>query len=321
MKSRLHALAWLAVACVGCYGGQTPGSGDLAGAQGDGSAVGPDGAPIGADGEPIDGDAAGVARPGSGNSGSTDGTAAGSEPGVQVDPATGLAGSGALGGVPDVCFLPPDSGPCEAAIPRVYYDPATGACERFVYGGCGGNENNFESVDVCTQKCGGWQGDATTGCPAPERWCASLCSGEMIALAPNCPVSDCACGVPPPPSPEPGPNDTICGLPPEPGPCDGSFERYYFDAQVGTCVSFVYGGCGGNANNFDDLMFCLATCGGANAGRPCDEGRLLGPDAMCDGVVADGRCFRDPYGACACLGCPEAGCAVTVSWPRTAVCL
>ena len=53
----------------------------------------------------------------------------------------------------EFCFLPADPGPCLAAIPRYYFNLKTGVCEEFTYGGCGGNENNFETLEECNQQC------------------------------------------------------------------------------------------------------------------------------------------------------------------------
>jgi hypothetical protein len=53
-----------------------------------------------------------------------------------------------------------------------------------------------------------------------------------------------------------------CSLPPEPGPCEAAFPRFYFDAAQGECLPFTYGGCEGNANNFETLDECYAECGG-----------------------------------------------------------
>ena len=36
--------------------------------------------------------------------------------------------------------------------------------------------------------------------------------------------------------------------------------RYFFDWNAGVCREFVYGGCEGNANNFDDVDACERTC-------------------------------------------------------------
>jgi hypothetical protein len=52
----------------------------------------------------------------------------------------------------------------------------------------------------------------------------------------------------------------LCDLPPEPGPCRGSMQRFYFDAVAGQCLEFVYGGCEGNANNFETHQACAAAC-------------------------------------------------------------
>ncbi len=51
------------------------------------------------------------------------------------------------------CQLEKDPGPCRAAIRRFYYDVRRSKCKPFVYGGCDGNENNFESKDACQSAC------------------------------------------------------------------------------------------------------------------------------------------------------------------------
>ena len=54
-----------------------------------------------------------------------------------------------------VCELPMKGGPCNAAIPRVYFDSSSGMCKDFSYGGCQGNGNNFITKKECEQTCGG----------------------------------------------------------------------------------------------------------------------------------------------------------------------
>jgi hypothetical protein len=51
-----------------------------------------------------------------------------------------------------------------------------------------------------------------------------------------------------------------CGLPPDPGPCDGAFPRWFFNSESGECEEFTYGGCEGNANNFETLEACETAC-------------------------------------------------------------
>ena len=53
----------------------------------------------------------------------------------------------------DICSLSPDSGPCRAAIRRFYWDESRGKCRKFVYGGCGGNANNFIRRRQCNRAC------------------------------------------------------------------------------------------------------------------------------------------------------------------------
>jgi hypothetical protein len=54
---------------------------------------------------------------------------------------------------PDTCSLPPKTGMCRAYFPRYYFDRTAGACKEFVYGGCQGNANNFNTKEECMQRC------------------------------------------------------------------------------------------------------------------------------------------------------------------------
>ncbi|GFU43723.1 kunitz-type serine protease inhibitor textilinin-3, partial [Nephila pilipes] len=55
-------------------------------------------------------------------------------------------------------------------------------------------------------------------------------------------------------------SENICRLPAETGPCDAHIPRFFFDHTKGKCLEFVYGGCGGNGNNFMTLKKCEQTC-------------------------------------------------------------
>ncbi|XP_030007163.1 kunitz-type protease inhibitor 2-like [Sphaeramia orbicularis] len=46
-------------------------------------------------------------------------------------------------------------GPCRAAFQRWYFNSLTGRCQRFIYGGCKGNKNNYENEESCRSMCTG----------------------------------------------------------------------------------------------------------------------------------------------------------------------
>ncbi|XP_048258795.1 actinia tenebrosa protease inhibitors-like [Haliotis rufescens] len=118
-----------------------------------------------------------------------------------------LAGQSHQQSSDEVCDLKPEVGFCRARKRRFFYDPGTQKCKRFIYGGCGGNANNFKSIADCEKTC------------AP-----------------------------------------VCNLEPEKGLCKAYFHRFYFNHVSQKCETFIYGGCGGNANNFKSIADCVKTC-------------------------------------------------------------
>lgn len=53
----------------------------------------------------------------------------------------------------------------------------------------------------------------------------------------------------------------ICQLPLEHGTGIGKEKRYFYNPDIGACVSFTYAGQGGNTNNFHSYNECSAICG------------------------------------------------------------
>ncbi|XP_037959678.1 kappaPI-actitoxin-Avd3b-like [Teleopsis dalmanni] len=51
------------------------------------------------------------------------------------------------------CYQPKEVGRCFALFHRYAYNAENHKCEEFIYGGCAGNKNNFDSLEECEQKC------------------------------------------------------------------------------------------------------------------------------------------------------------------------
>ncbi|KAL1475549.1 hypothetical protein MTO96_037209, partial [Rhipicephalus appendiculatus] len=51
-----------------------------------------------------------------------------------------------------------------------------------------------------------------------------------------------------------------CMLPPEKGYCRAFMPNYFFDYKDQLCKIFIYGGCGGNDNKFQDEKKCQEVC-------------------------------------------------------------
>ncbi|KAM7535079.1 hypothetical protein Aperf_G00000094537 [Anoplocephala perfoliata] len=124
--------------------------------------------------------------------------------------------------VEDVCNLPMDSGPCHEPMLRYAYSPSSKRCQPFTYGGCQGNANNFETEEECKRRC--------------ESSGSTSSSGRRDQ------------------------SGDICSLPKEAGPCYDYVLRYAYNPSTSRCEMFYYGGCEGNANNFERLEECQQRC-------------------------------------------------------------
>ncbi|ULT92782.1 hypothetical protein L3Y34_010106 [Caenorhabditis briggsae] len=52
------------------------------------------------------------------------------------------------------CALPKERGPCDKYELRFYFNADLNECKYFFWGGCEGNQNNFERVEDCEASCG-----------------------------------------------------------------------------------------------------------------------------------------------------------------------
>lgn len=51
------------------------------------------------------------------------------------------------------CNLSLDQGSCRNYSIHWYYDKQANSCAQFWYGGCGGNDNRYETEDECKRTC------------------------------------------------------------------------------------------------------------------------------------------------------------------------
>uniref|UniRef100_A0A670ZSC2 BPTI/Kunitz inhibitor domain-containing protein n=1 Tax=Pseudonaja textilis TaxID=8673 RepID=A0A670ZSC2_PSETE len=138
-----------------------------------------------------------------------------------------------------VCLLPPDCVPCKDKTHHWFYDPKNKRCKKLTSGRCGGNGNDFSTRSECQLRChkrGGW----TTGDPQEN-------------------VGGPQGNVPPPP-PKQLIQAYICTLPPDRGPCNEKLHRWFYEPKTGKCTKFIFGGCEGNANNFNVRWLCRRRC-------------------------------------------------------------
>ncbi|XP_054471279.1 tissue factor pathway inhibitor a isoform X4 [Anoplopoma fimbria] len=94
----------------------------------------------------------------------------------------------------------------------------------------------------------------------------------------------------------------LCALKDESGPCKATKDRFFFNVDTGHCELFEYGGCGGNANNFETLEACEETCVVSDDKNPC---HLAEAPGLCRGLVTryffdsnSQQCKHFFYGGC-----------------------
>lgn len=73
----------------------------------------------------------------------------------------------------------------------------------------------------------------------------------------------------------------MCWANAETGPCRALLPRWYFDREEGRCAQFIYGGCGGNRNNFESEEYCLSVC--SSVSKSCRQQHLISSNSPCTG--------------------------------------
>ncbi|XP_019853361.1 PREDICTED: uncharacterized protein LOC105313106 isoform X2 [Amphimedon queenslandica] len=82
------------------------------------------------------------------------------------------------------CEKPKIIGSCNGEYLRFYYDNSMEQCEPFMYSGCDGNENNFPSLNECSQTCGCPQNESSlldcTNDPCQSNTCPSAPTAQCF---------------------------------------------------------------------------------------------------------------------------------------------
>lgn len=111
-------------------------------------------------------------------------------------------------------------GPCSGTFTQWYYDNSINECLEFLFSGCHGNANRFNTKESCESQC---------------KSTRPFHIGVVPAQDP-------------------------CHFPYDQGPCRGFFPKYYYSSIDNTCKHFIYGGCDGNLNRFDTRNECENKC-------------------------------------------------------------
>uniref|UniRef100_A0A915P000 BPTI/Kunitz inhibitor domain-containing protein n=1 Tax=Meloidogyne floridensis TaxID=298350 RepID=A0A915P000_9BILA len=163
------------------------------------------------------------------------------------------------------CSLPHDKGvSCSGTTSpkqnskQFYYNSQTGLCQPFIYNGCEGNDNRFESASACRKAC--------SSSEKRDPWVlAKRCNASYLIPDGNyiecpkeggggCPEGhECS-----------RQREFLCSLPDDSGTfAEGVPDkpRFAWSSQVNSCWRFSYYGAKGNYNNFPNFQECVNFCG------------------------------------------------------------
>ncbi|KAM4664643.1 kunitz-type protease inhibitor 1 isoform 2-T2 [Discoglossus pictus] len=181
------------------------------------------------------------------------------------------------------CHASKKIGRCRGSFTRWWYNPETGECETFTFGGCKANKNNYLHREECDLAC-----NTMAGPPGPVgRRLQPVCDGHCLPSQFQCTdgccieaglecdeVPDCSdhsdeltCenydkGFTKLQTLDVPNNKARCVDLPDTGNCRASMSRWYYDPEKVSCMSFTFGGCGGNENNFATQNECEQFCHG-----------------------------------------------------------
>ena len=212
-------------------------------------------------------------------------------------------------------------GPCRGNYQRWYFRKEDNMCRQFTYGGCKGNQNNFQTEEECRNSCGSRTAQEICAFPKAEgpclgsfpRWyfdssygvCKEFvysgCEGNKNRFIDKTNCENTCKDSRPTAITRTGSN--ACGLPRAEGPCRAAIIQWYFNAEGRRCERFYYGGCEGNANRFDDRASCERTCLFVHLDRntcnqPKEPGNCYDYRERWYYDTEDKRCHRFYYSGC-----------------------
>ncbi|XP_078257632.1 WAP, Kazal, immunoglobulin, Kunitz and NTR domain-containing protein 2-like [Rhinoraja longicauda] len=82
----------------------------------------------------------------------------------------------------NACGLPALQGGCRVWEPRWAYSGLHRQCQPFIYGGCGGNENNFESRETCEEICPYPRSQQCKACKPRFKIVTSFCKSDYVIV-------------------------------------------------------------------------------------------------------------------------------------------
>uniref|UniRef100_A0A6P7FEX3 Inter-alpha-trypsin inhibitor heavy chain H4-like isoform X2 n=1 Tax=Diabrotica virgifera virgifera TaxID=50390 RepID=A0A6P7FEX3_DIAVI len=172
---------------------------------------------------------------------------------------------------PENCDLPPDYGKPYNYYGKWHYRTDKHQCIKFKYGGSGGNDNRFANKQICEETC--IYPKATDACFLPldkghcQKWEVNYFFDVTTGSCQTFWYAGC------------GGNDNRfkskdlcenlcirskledkCLARPEKGKCTKLRQSWFYDPMNADCQPFVYGGCGGNENNFGSKEKCEKAC-------------------------------------------------------------